>query len=89
MNSGSIFCLYILKGDNWFMDICIILIVVLIFLIVADIGINIIFEYKLYNHGVCKNCGGKLLLIDTDSQSNRLYMCNKCQCSVWVSWPVD
>lgn len=79
----------ILKGDIGFMDICIILIVVLMFVIVAGTGINIYFEYKHYNHGVCEYCGGKLLLIDTDSQSNRLYMCNQCQWSVWVSWPVD
>ena len=71
------------------MDVCIILIIVILFVIAVGIGINIYFEYKHYNHGVCKYCGGKLLYIDSDLQGGRLYMCNRCQCSVWVSWPVD
>ena len=51
------------------------------------VGTGIFLDYKSFNHGICKKCGGKLRCFDNDSQGNRGYMCDKCkQVSCWVGY---
>lgn len=70
------------------MDIYIVLVILLLIVIVGCV-FNCYIEYKQYNHGKCIWCNGELSLFYYDSQSGRLYKCNKCRSSVWISWPVD
>lgn len=44
-------------------------------------------EYKTFNKGVCKNCGGPLVCFDMDSQGGRGYICKNCRFTTWVSYP--
>lgn len=71
------------------MNIFNVMMVVIVLVIMVGVGLNVYNDYKNYNHGKCRYCDGQLLLIDYGSRRGRLYMCGRCQCSVWISWPVD
>lgn len=71
------------------MNVYIMLLVVLILVIIVGCGFNCYIDYKQYNHGKCRYCDGKLLLIHYDLQGGRLYKCDRCLNRVWISWPVD
>ena len=70
------------------MDIYIVLVILLLIVIVGCV-FNCYIEYKQYNHGKCIWCNGELSLFYYGSRRGHLYMCDRCQCSVWISWPVD
>lgn len=53
--------------------------------IFGDVVIGILLEKKAYNNGYCPHCGKKLLL-DTDSQGGRGYICEECGYCAWVSY---
>ena len=69
------------------MNIFTVMMVVIALVIMVGVGLNVYSEYN--NHGKCRYCDGQLLLIDYSSRRGHLYMCDRCQCSVWISWPVD
>lgn len=58
-------------------------------IIVSIPVIGFCWEYYDYNHSKCRKCGHKLKLFDYDSQGGRGYMCEHCENTVWVSYPVD
>lgn len=53
-------------------------------ILMATIGIT--WESKDFNKGNCKLCGTKLRHFDNDSQSGRLYICDKCGYYTSVSY---
>lgn len=62
-----------------------------IFLGMLVLGLFALFGYliekRLYNKGICPNCGTPLRYFDTDSQGGRGYICDSCKYCIWVSYP--
>jgi hypothetical protein len=50
-------------------------ILIMVALFICDALIDIIWEKRNYNNGICKCCGKPLRHFDTDSQGGRLYTC--------------
>jgi len=46
-----------------------------------------IMERKLWNKGKCPDCNKKWRYFDTDSQGGKGYTCDKCDRTIWISWP--
>jgi len=61
-------------------------------LIMLFIGFSILAitsDKKEWNRGKCPVCDLKWRLFDVDSQGGRGYTCDKCDKTIWISYPVD
>lgn len=62
-----------------------------IWMLVAGVALGILasmafyFEYRQWNHGVCRKNGMNWRQFDTDSQGGRGYRAGDEIC--WISWP--
>lgn len=65
--------------------------VVSILLSIVIVGVLIVrtHEKRMYNNGICRECGYPLRHFDTDSQGGRGYICDACKYYCWVSYNVD
>ena len=59
---------------------------ILIAIWLGAIPIFIISDRKAYNNGICRKCNGKLRHADTDSQGDKLWVCDNCGNYLWTSW---
>lgn len=48
--------------------------------------IGSIMERRIYNNGICSECGRELKMFDIDHGGGRGYECPNCYKKVWVSY---
>jgi hypothetical protein len=58
-------------------------------IIVIGAVATILLERKIWNRGICKDCGSPWVRFDTDSGGGRLYKCNCPNSFMAVSWWFD
>lgn len=63
------------------------LFIVLSILAVVPI-LDIFVEKKLFNDGVCRDCGNNLKRFGFDNTRGNAYYCDKCGYCTWVSWKI-
>lgn len=44
---------------------------------------------KIYNKGICRKCGGKMIYFDTASDLSNGYYCSKCKNTEWIGLGAD
>ena len=66
--------------------LCIIIIIIIIMLLIPGTIWAIKSEKRDFNNGICPRCNNKYRLMDYTSHGDRLYICDKCNSVIFVSY---
>lgn len=66
------------------MELMLVIILIVMMLLLTFLGL--LFEKRDYNNGICKECGAELYRLPMDYDGERIYCCDKCGNTVYLSY---